>query len=306
MLPRTAVNSKIESLMRKKGFEYIMEKKILVLDLDGTLTNKEKKVTLPTRQAIRTIQEQGHIVVLASGRPTPGVLPVAEELELGNYGGYILSFNGGRIIRCRDGEVLYNQMLPDDIVPEIFAMADELGIGMMTYDSKGILANLHHDEFMELEAFITHLDLHHYEVPMEHFNASVNKCLGTAPVLEAPEVKKKFEARFGHRIHVDRSEPFFIELLPMGVNKAASMERLCEILGLSMDNAIACGDGYNDISMIKAAGFGVAMANAQPPVKEAADYITLSNEEDGVAHVIHKFMLGDEITQQHTSQPTHL
>lgn len=283
-----------------------MEKKILVLDLDGTLTNKEKKVTPPTRQAIRTIQEQGHIVVLASGRPTPGVLPVAEELEFEKYGGYILSYNGGRIIRCSDGEVLYNQMLPDDIVPEIFAMADELGIGMMTYDSKGILANLHHDKFMELEAFITHLDLHHYETPMAHFNVSVNKCLGTAPVETAQEVMQKFEEKFGHRIHVDRSEPFFIELLPMGVDKASSMERLCEILGLSMDNAIACGDGYNDISMIKAAGFGVAMANAQPPVKEAADYITLSNEEDGVAHVIHKFMLGNEITQQHPSQPTHL
>ena len=174
-----------------------MEKKILVLDLDGTLTNKEKKVTPPTKQAIKTIQEQGHIVVLASGRPTPGVLPVAEELELGKYGGYILSYNGGRITRCSDGEILYNQMLPDDIIPEIFAMADELDIGMMTYNSQGILANSHQDEFMELESFITHLELHHYEAPLEHLDASVNKCLGTAPVLEAPEVKKKFEAKFG-------------------------------------------------------------------------------------------------------------
>jgi len=271
-----------------------MEKKILVLDLDGTLTNKEKKVTPPTRQAIRSIQEQGHIVVLASGRPTPGVLPVAQELNLGKYGGYILSYNGGRIIRCSDEKVLYNEVLPDDIIPEIFAMAEESGIGMMTYNPQGILANLHHDEFMALEAFITHLELHHYEAPLEHLDTPVNKCLGTVPAEEAPEIMKKFEARFGHRIHVGRSEPFFIELLPMGVDKAASIARLCEILGLTMDNTIACGDGYNDISMIKAAGLGVAMANAQPPVKEAADYITLSNEEDGVAHVIHKFILCKE------------
>lgn len=270
----------------------MMERKILALDLDGTLTNKDKEVTLPTRQALKRIQEQGHIVVLASGRPTPGVMPVAEELELGKYGGYVLSYNGSRITRCSDGEVLYNQLLPDGIVPEIFEMADELGIGMMTYDSSGILANLHHDEFMELEAFITHLELHHYEKPMERLNIPVNKCLGTAPVDIALEIMKKFEKRFGSRIRVDRSEPFFIELFPMGVDKASAIERLCKVLGTTMDNVIACGDGYNDISMVKAAGLGVAMANAQPPVKEAADYITLSNEEDGVAHVIHKFMNG--------------
>lgn len=268
-----------------------MDKKVLVVDLDGTLTNKEKKVTLPTKQAIKSMQERGHIMVLASGRPTPGVTPVAEELELAKYGGYILSYNGSRITRCSDGKVLYDQKLPDDIVPEIFAMADELGIGMMTYDANSIVANQHHDEFMELEAFITHLELHHYETPMEHLDTPVNKCLGTAPVDVAPEIMQKFEEKFGERIHVDRSEPFFIELLPMGIDKAASIKKLCEVLDTTMDNVIACGDGFNDISMVRAAGLGVAMANAQEPVKQVADYITLSNEEDGVAHVIHKYIL---------------
>lgn len=268
-----------------------MKKKILVLDLDGTLTNSEKKITVHTKNVLMEMQKAGHIVVLASGRPTSGVTPVAEELDLAKYGGYILSYNGGNITRCSDGEVLYRQTLPDDIVPELFAMADELGIGMMTYNSRGIVANSHSDEFMELESFITHLEITHYDMPAENIGTSVNKCLGTAPVEIAPEIEKKFAAKFGERISVSRSEAFFIELVPKGIDKAASLERLCQTLGMTKDDMIACGDGFNDISMIKYAGVGVAMANAQEPVKQAADYITLSNDEDGVAHVIEKFIL---------------
>ena len=284
--------------VRLEGYDYKksrkeekMNQKILVLDLDGTLTNSEKKITPRTKEALMKMQELGHIVVLASGRPTPGVTPVAKELELEKYGGYILSYNGGNITRCSDEEVLYKQTLPDDIVPELFAMADELGIGMMTYNKQGIVANMHNDEFMELESFITHLEISHYEKPAENIGASVNKCLGTAPVEIAPEIEKKFAAKFGDRISVSRSEAFFIELVPMGIDKAASLAKLCEILGMTKEDMIACGDGFNDISMIQYAGVGVAMANAHEPVKEVADYITLSNDEDGVAHVIEKFIL---------------
>lgn len=266
-------------------------RKVLVLDLDGTLTNHEKKITPKTKEAIMGMQKEGHIVVLASGRPTPGTLPIAKELELGKYDGYILSYNGGKITQCSTGEVVYQQMLPEDIVPELFKAAEELGIGMMTYNHEGIVANMHHDEYMELEAMINQLKLRHYEKPVEQLNSAVNKCLGTAPVEIAPEIEKKFAEKFGEGISVSRSEPFFIELVPLGVDKAASLAKLCEILGCTKEDMIACGDGFNDISMIEFAGLGVAMENAQKPVKRVADYITRSNEEDGVAHVIHKFVL---------------
>ena len=220
-------------------------KKILVLDLDGTLTNHKKEITPKTKAAIMEMQKQGHTVVLASGRPTRGVDPIRKELELDRYDGYTLAFNGARITRCSTNEVIYQQTLPEEIVPELFAMAKQ----------------------------------------------PVNKCLGTAPVDIAPAIEKKFYDRFSDRINVSRSEAFFIELVPKGVDKAASLAKLCEILGRSRDDMIACGDGFNDISMIEFAGLGVAMENAQEPVKKVADYITRSNEEDGVAHVIHKYIL---------------
>lgn len=271
-----------------------MEEKMLALDLDGTLVNREKKITPKTKNALMEMQRLGHRVALVTGRAMPGVLPLVEELELKKYDGYMLLYNGGRIVRCSTGDILYQQVLPDEIVPEIFALAAELGIGMLTYnkDESGIIANLHNDKYMERVSFIAHLDISHYENPVAQLDGSVNKCLGTAPVEIAPQIEKKFVERFGRRINVTRSEPYFIELSPLGVDKGGSLTKLCGILGVARENVIACGDGFNDVSMIKYAGTGIAMANAQEPVREAADYITLSNEEDGVAHVIEKFILG--------------
>ena len=93
-----------------------MNYQILVLDLDGTLTNSKKEITPPTLEALIDIQELGKKVVLASGRPTNGVLPLADQLHLQDYGSYILSFNGGRITDCRSKEVIYNRTLPTDVI----------------------------------------------------------------------------------------------------------------------------------------------------------------------------------------------
>lgn len=271
-----------------------MQKKMLALDLDGTLVNSEKKITPRTKEALMEIQRLGHRVALVTGRAMPGVLPLVEELQLEKYDGYILLYNGGRIVRCSTGDILFEQVLPDEIVPEIFALAAELGIGMLTYNKResGIIANRHNDQYMEKVSFIAHLDIVHYENPVEQLDGPVNKCLGTAPVEAAPQIEKIFAGRFGSRISVSRSEPYYIELTPLGVDKGGSLAKLCAILGVAREDVLACGDGFNDVSMIKYAGMGIAMANAQEPVRAAADYVTLSNEEDGVAHVIEKFILG--------------
>ena len=104
-------------------------------------------------------------------------------------------------------------------------------------------------------------------------------------------VEPKVKAALGRDYSVYRSEPYFLEVLPKGIDKAASLERLLSRLGMGKEQMIACGDGYNDLSMIQYAGLGVAMENAVFPVKKAADYVTYSNDNDGVAHVVEKFML---------------
>lgn len=269
-----------------------MKRKILALDLDGTLTNSRKEITVGTKQAIREIQKQGHLVVLASGRPTPGAQAVADQLKLDQYGGYLLSYNGARVMDCKTGELLYQATMPQEVVPQIFAMAEELGIGMMTYQNDGIIAGSKVDEYMELEAGINGLEIRSYADPAAQLQHPVNKCLGTAAPEIAAGIEQKYADTFGQKINVGRSEPFFIELTPMEVDKALSLERLRQLLGYEREDIIAVGDGFNDRSMIQYAGMGVAMANAQEVVKEVADYVTeKNNDEDGIVEVIEKFIL---------------
>lgn len=269
-----------------------MKRKILALDLDGTLTNSRKEITAGTKQAIREIQKQGHLVVLASGRPTPGAQAVADQLKLYQYGGYLLSYNGARVTDCKTGELLYQATMPQEVVPRIFAMAEELGIGMMTYQNGEITAGSRVDEYMELEAGINGLEIHSFADPEAQLKQPVHKCLGTAAPEIAAGIEKKYVDAFGKQINVGRSEPFFIELTPKGVDKASSLERLRQFIGCDREDIIAVGDGFNDKCMIQYAGMGVAMANAQEVVKEAADYVTeKTNDEDGIVEVIEKFIL---------------
>ncbi len=268
-----------------------MAYEILVLDIDGTLTNSRKKVSKKTLNAIFKIQERGHKVVLASGRPTPGVLPLANKLRLSEYNGYILSFNGARIINCKTNEIIYEKILPRNIIPELYAEARKNSVGIITYEDNCIITDMETDEFMEREARINEMSIKKIHNFSTYINFDVNKCLITGPGSKLEKVEVIMNEKFGNQIKIYRSEPFFLELMPQNIDKAYSLGKLLDFLGLSREQMISCGDGYNDLSMIQYSGMGVAMANAQEIVKNAADYITLSNDEDGVAHVIKEFML---------------
>ena len=111
----------------------------------------------------------------------------------------------------------------------------------------------------------------------------------TADEEMAEKHEKSLAKIFEGKLSVYRSAPYFIEVVPQGIDKAASIEKLINYLGIDQKDTIACGDGYNDLSMIKYAGVGVAMSNAVDVIKENADYITLSNNDDGIAKVIEKF-----------------
>ena len=267
-----------------------MDYQMIVLDLDGTLTNRDKIITPKTKETLMKAQEQGKIVVLASGRPTYGVMPLAKELRLEEYGGYILSFNGGIIINCKTGEVVFERQLPAEANAGIIHLAEHHRVNILTYEKDWIVVSNAGDEYAEKESKINHLPLHEVDM-MNYVKFQVPKFImlddGDYLALVEPKVK----AVLGKNYSVYRSEPYFLEILPKGVDKAQSLARLLERLGLNKEQMIACGDGYNDLSMIQFAGLGVAMENAVLPVRNAADFITYSNNEDGVAHVVEKFML---------------
>lgn len=264
----------------------MMDYQILALDLDGTLTNSKKEITPQTKEALIRIQENGIKVVLASGRPTTGVLPLAKELQLERFGSYILSFNGGRITDCRSREILYNRLLPKNIAAPLFEIVRHFYVDIVGYSEKAILSGLHTNQYTELESRINGLPVRHIEPFTEHIEADNNKFLITGEPDEIARVKDKLIPHFHGLLNIYCSDPFFLEIMPQNIDKAHSLEKLLSSIGLTTEQMICCGDGYNDITMIQSAGLGVAMANAQPAVKEAADFITLSNDDDGILYVI--------------------
>lgn len=267
-----------------------MAKKVLVLDIDGTLTNSKKEITEATKEAIWGAINRGHKVMLASGRPTPGMRRYEEELRLPEFGGYLLSFNGARIVDCETGDVIYQRTLPPSTVPKLYYYAKEHGCGIITYLGDTVLSAFEPDEYIELEARINGLPIQVVEDFPYFVDFEVNKCLMTAPPEKAALIEKDLQEKFGDRLSIYRSEPFFIEIMPQNVNKATSLSRVLPVVGATREDAICCGDGYNDIAMIEYAGLGVAMGNAQEAVKQAADYVTTTNDEDGLVHVINEFM----------------
>lgn len=268
-----------------------MKYQILVLDLDGTLTNSRKQITEPTRKALIEIQDAGKKVVLASGRPTQGVAPLAAELQLAKYGSYILSFNGARIIDCRSGELIYNKTLPPEVTAPIYEISKNYTVDMVSYDTDELVSAFTPNCYTTSESRINHMPIKQVENFCEYVSTySNNKLLLTGEPDEIARVQKELIARFRGLLNIYCSEPYFLEIMPQKIDKAFSLQRLLNSIGLTAEEMVCCGDGYNDVTMIESAGLGVAMQNAQPLVLEKADFITKSNDEDGVLHVINEFM----------------
>lgn len=268
-----------------------MAYEILVLDIDGTLTNSQKEISDKTYRSIMAIQERGHKVVLASGRPTPGILPLARKLKLSEYNGYILSYNGAKVINCMDGEVIFQQVLNRELLPALHHAAVENKVGIISYEGDCVITDSKIDKYMEIESRINGIPIKQVQDFISYIQFDINKCLMTGDPDVLKEMEPELKNRFMEDLNIYRSEPFFLEIMPRNIDKAYSLGKLLDYLGLSKEQMISCGDGYNDISMIEYAGMGVAMANAQDAVKSKANYITLSNDEDGIAHVIETFML---------------
>ena len=270
------------------------EKKIrvLALDLDGTLTNDEKKVTPRTRAALDAAVAKGVTIVLASGRPTAGIMPLAKDLGLDKKGGCILAYNGGAIIDCKTGETLYQKRLDPDMVPKLCAFAAEQDIAILTYNKEGVVTERPEDEWAAREGFTCHLPMIKVEDLAAYVDYPICKMLITLDPARRDEVWAAGKKQFDGRIDLYPSSPFFIEAVPLGVAKDVSLGALLEKMGLTRENLMACGDGLNDRSMLAFAGTGVAMRNAEDAVKAvASDVTTADNNHDGVAEAIEKFIL---------------
>lgn len=268
--------------------------KVLALDLDGTLTNSEKRITPRTLAALQQAAQAGVCIVLASGRPTVGIRPLADQLQLEKSGGCILSYNGGKIIDCRTQQVLVQHEFPADLIETVCTYARYWNVVALTYDANGIVTEQPDNPYVQEEARINNIPVRGVPDLPGEITWPINKLLLVGDPVDMPHVEELMQQEFAGRLSIYRSQPFFIETMPLGVEKSASLAKLLKALDLPRESLMACGDGWNDLPMIEFAGLGVAMGNAVPPVKAAADVVTADNDHDGVGLAVETYILGRE------------
>ncbi|HWR22052.1 MAG TPA: Cof-type HAD-IIB family hydrolase [Feifaniaceae bacterium] len=264
--------------------------RVLALDLDGTLTNEKKEVTPRTKEAVRRAIHAGVAVVLATGRPLIGVLPVARELALDTLGGYILCYNGALIQECRANTPVFRRILPANAVKDICAWARGKPVCPLAYDACGVITPYPDNRYVLKEAYNNNLGIRAVEDLPGFIDYPIEKMMLVGEPSDARAALPELKARFGGELNIFGSEPPFIEVMPPEVDKAFALDVLLNHIGVTREALIACGDGMNDIPMLRIAGMAVAMGNAAAAVKALAGFVTRSNEEDGVAHAIERFI----------------
>jgi Cof subfamily protein (haloacid dehalogenase superfamily) len=274
--------------------------KAIVLDIDGTLLNTGKIISEKTKQALIAAQEKGIKVILASGRPTTGMLELAEQLEMTKYEGFLVSYNGARVTDCLTKEVLFNQAMSVetgqailehlknfDVMPMIdkddYLYVNDVYSGMLDlpdgafniieYEARG--GNFKLSEIDDLAAFATF---------------PINKILIAAQPEYLQKIAPALHAPFDEIVTAAFSAPFYFEFTDKGIDKAKALNTVFPEMGIHSENIIAFGDGHNDRSIIEYAGIGVAMGNAVDALKEIADDVTLSCDEDGIAAGFEKYL----------------
>jgi len=281
------MNSEFSQSETSKTFEG--NYKMLVLDLDDTLLRRDHSISNRNKEFLAKAQEKGVKVVLASGRPTPAMTRYAKELNLAQYDSYIVSYNGGVVTSMKNNEILFETSLTIDEIHSLYDFSVENNVHILTYSDKGVISETD-SEYIDVELDLTGIP--HHKVPS--FKAEVTSAAVKCLMLEHPDYLKNVEVKLKAErtdLSVMRSKPFFLEVMPQGIDKAASIGFLADKLGIHQSEVIAVGNAGNDLSMVQYAGLGIWVDNVSDDLRHYADFIVASNEDDGVAEVIERFIL---------------
>lgn len=240
--------------------------KLIALDMDGTLLNDEGIVTDYTKKVLKKAAEQNVHVLLSTGRPLEMCVSYAEDLQLSSY---IITSNGAEIYTANQ-ELVEQQALDVETLEKMWEIGHKKNIHMWMIASDAVFV-----EGKRPSDFSDHTWL---KLGYGHLNDS-----DKTYVMEALEKLGPLE--------ITNSSLVNLEVNAKGVNKANAIHSVCKRLGITMDQVFAIGDSLNDYQMIKEAGIGVAVQNAQETILDLADYVTENNNDDGVAKAIEKFVL---------------
>lgn len=264
--------------------------KLCTIDLDGTLFDNNKNISLENKLAIKKAKEKGCKIVIASGRPFCGVLNVLKELELTSDTDYVICYNGAKILNVGTNEEIFCSYLTDDDRLKIYKASQMFNSFCHAFRRDEALICACPNPYTDVESKINKITPIYAD-----FNNLEKACYLKVMIVDAKEkldyVENHIDPYFFTTYSMVRSSNIFLEFLNKSTDKGEALEKLANYLNIKNDETMAIGDAGNDLNMIIRAHVGVAMENAFPYVKKAADFITLDNENSGVAYAIKKFIL---------------
>lgn len=278
-----------------------MKLKAIVMDIDGTLLNEEKLISSRTKDKLIKAQKKGVKVVLASGRPTQGILPLAEELEMDKYEGFLVSYNGSQVYDVKTKEILFNQAIPTDLSVKILKHLGNFEVVPMVDQGEYMVVN---NAFFDIKSEVPsgYMNIVHYEAhggnfkvkEVDDFRSIIKEPVNKILVAGNPDYLQKhyeaMQAPFEDITTTAFSAPFYFEYTDQGIDKARALDEVFPKMGISPETIISFGDGQNDRSIIEYAGIGVAMGNAVPEILKIADKVTHSNTEEGIANFLDQYV----------------
>lgn len=260
--------------------------KAIVSDIDGTLNNSSHQLSNENKEAIHQFIRSGYTFVLASGRPTSGMTGIVDELDLKQYGGYLLSFQGGQLVDIISGEVVYERGLSISELETIIAFAQEHDVAFCSYSDDEIVTNRDNEQ-ARVEASLTGMSIRIEPDMLTYFkNKNIPKVIILGDEKRIEELEPLMKQQVGDILQVAISMPIFLEVTPKGVHKGTGIEELSKVINIAVEDIIGVGDGGNDLELIQTAGLGLAVSNATQVLKDVADEIIVSNDEHVIKYIV--------------------
>ena len=270
-----------------------MKKRLLFMDLDGTLLDDAKQIAQGNREALNQALERGHGVIITTGRPLKSAMDQARKLEMDRPGCFLIAYNGAVIYDWAEQKQIFSRTLPYEAVYQAFDKTASMDLHIQTYDTWKVLVEPRCDNAsVRRYCGLIGMEFAVIEDVRKDLQEAPVKCL----IINYEEQTSLLKIQEWIRENLSRDVDCFfscdqyLEVVPKGMNKGEAVKMLCAMLNVSIEDAVAVGDAANDLSMIEAAGIGIAMANGTEDVKRIANYITeRDNNHDGIQEVVERF-----------------
>ncbi|CAH1855497.1 Cof-type HAD-IIB family hydrolase [Convivina intestini] len=266
--------------------------KIVAIDIDGTLLNDQREITPAVAQAVDDAVAQGVKVVITTGRPISGVKDILKSLKLDQASQFVITHNGGLMATADGQQIIHRNTLTLDDFKEVndFMVQEGAYLQVEAMD-QAYTTNHLIDYWASYENDLVHLPLHVHDHADELAGIDFIKLIAMAEADKLNDLQAKVPADIQDKMEVVRSTAHNLEFMNQTASKGNALLALAKYLNVDPQETMAIGDQENDLSMIKAAGIGVAMGNAIDPVKKIAQVQGLDNNHDGVAHAIQEYVL---------------